>query len=121
MTAIKLIENLHIFNEFSPKELERVTGLCSTEEFRQEECLFKEGDPATEMWIVLDGQVELRFELPGKRTSTSESMMSSHKNDIPESQVFGWSCFIPPYKMRLSAYCTSKPLPCIKNRQRPAL
>lgn len=108
MTTVKLIETLHIFDEFSPKELERIAGLCSTEEFRQEECLFKEGAPATEMWIVLDGSVELRFELPGKRTSTSESMMSSHENNIPESQVFGWSCFIPPYKMRLSAYCTSK-------------
>ncbi len=108
MTSVRLIENLHIFNEFSHKELELVAGLCSTAEYREEECLFKEGDPATEMWIVLDGGVELRFELPGRRASTSESMVSSHQNDVPESQVFGWSCFIPPYKMRLSAYCTSK-------------
>jgi hypothetical protein len=60
------------------------------------------------MWFVVDGSVDLRFEMPGAKVTTGENALSSHHTDIPESQVFGWSCFIPPYRMRLSAYCTSR-------------
>ncbi|MCF6246095.1 MAG: hypothetical protein L3J69_01915 [Desulfobacula sp.] len=60
------------------------------------------------MWIVVDGGVELRFEMPNAKTSTNETTLTSHHKNIPESQIFGWSCFIEPYKMKLSAYCTSR-------------
>ncbi len=108
MVSIQLLEKLPIFKEFNSSELEKILGICSTEHYELGDCLFKEGDAAKEMWIVIEGKVELRFELPDNRPSTSESMVSSHQKETPESQVFGWSCFIPPYKMRLSAYCNSR-------------
>jgi hypothetical protein len=30
------------------------------------------------------------------------------ENEEPEAKVLGWSCFVPPYKMRFSAYCVTK-------------
>lgn len=108
MTSIELIENLPIFKDLSSPELEKILDACSTAGYQVGECLFKEGDPAVEMWIVMDGSVELRFDMPDMRPSTSESAVSSHHHKTPESQVFGWSCFIPPYRMMLSAYCTSR-------------
>jgi hypothetical protein len=31
-----------------------------------------------------------------------------------ESKTFGWSCFVPPYTYRLSAYCSSQSCKIIK-------
>lgn len=108
MKSLEILEDLPIFKEFHPDELERILEISSPGLYQSGECLFKEGDPAKELWIVTDGSVDLRFEMPDMRPSTNESALSSHHKEIPESQVFGWSCFIPPFKMRLSAYCVSR-------------
>ena len=108
MVALKVIEKLHIFKDFKPDELNKLLDFCSVEDYQIGESLFLEGDTAKDMWIVINGSVELRFEMPNAKSTTDKSTLSSHHNDIPESQIFGWSCFIPPYQMRLSAYCTSR-------------
>jgi tmRNA-binding protein len=46
--------------------------------------------------------------MPSAIPTTKENALTSHHKNIPESQIFGWSCFIEPYKMKLSAYCTSR-------------
>lgn len=108
MVELELIEKLHIFKDFTTDELKKFPDLCSLENFQIGESLFLEGDLAEHMWIVIDGNVELRFEMPDARQTTHENTLSSHNRDIPESQIFGWSCFTPPYKMKLSAYCSSR-------------
>ncbi|OGR26697.1 MAG: hypothetical protein A2277_11975 [Desulfobacterales bacterium RIFOXYA12_FULL_46_15] len=108
MVQLELIEKLHIFKDFTLDELKKFPEICSVENFQVGESLFLEGEPAEHMWIVIDGNVELRFEMPDARQTTHENALSSHNRDIPESQIFGWSCFTPPYKMKLSAYCTSR-------------
>jgi CRP-like cAMP-binding protein len=108
MVTLELIEELHIFNNFNPDELNKLLDFCSQEEYQIGESLFLEGSPAKSLWIVMNGTVELRFEMPNAKSTTHENTLSSHNKDLPESQIFGWSCFIPPYKMRLSAYCTSR-------------
>ncbi len=108
MVPIELIENLHIFKNFETSELNKLLDLCSTVDYQIEDTLFLEGDDATDMWIVIDGSVELRFEMPNAQSTTSDNALSSHHPDTPESQIFGWSCFTEPYKMKLSAYCTSR-------------
>ncbi len=108
MVDIGILENIDIFKNFEVVEIEKVAEICATENYQVGENLFLEGDDATDMWIVLEGNVELRFEMPNAKISTSETALSSHNKDIPESEVFGWSCFTEPYKMKLSAYCTSR-------------
>ncbi|MFH1152629.1 MAG: cyclic nucleotide-binding domain-containing protein [Pseudomonadota bacterium] len=108
MVPIEMIDKVSIFATLDNKELEKVLALATFDEFQQGQRLFKEGDTATDMWIVIEGNVELRFEMPSVQSSTSENTLSSHDITVPESQVFGWSCFIEPYTMRLSAYCVSR-------------
>jgi (2Fe-2S) ferredoxin len=62
--------------------------------------LFKEGDEADHLWIVKEGQVDVGFELP-----TASEVHTLYT--IPAGKAFGWSCFVPPYKYRLSSYCSS--------------
>lgn len=117
MTNLETLESLEIFKEFTDKELVRIQEFCSLEEFQRDDRLFTEGEPANHMWIITQGKVDLRFELPRNQRITDESTISSHDHVHPESQVFGWSCFIPPYKMRLSAFCVSRKCSAIKISQ----
>ncbi len=108
MVKLEIIEKLQIFKDLTTDELKQFPELCSLENYQVGESLFLEGDSAEHVWIVIDGNVELRFEMPDARQTTHDNTLSSHNRDVPESQIFGWSCFTPPYKMKLSAYCTSR-------------
>jgi len=66
------------------------------------ERIFKEGDEATSLWIVKQGQVDLGFELPGRTAAEIHTLFT-----IPAGKAFGWSCFVPPHRYRLSAFCAS--------------
>ena len=53
--------------------------------------------------MVMEGRVDLRFELPGRQTSEENTVFS-----ITVAQSLGWSSFVPPFKYALSAYITTK-------------
>jgi hypothetical protein len=59
--------------------------------------------------MVTESRVDLRFEIPGKRAATIEQTVSTVEitSQRPMPEALGWSCFVPPYQMRLSAYCIS--------------
>ncbi len=114
MVNIDILEGLDIFNELTIDEIKKIQPHCTRETYQLDQMLFEEGEPAEEMWIVSEGEVALRFKMPGNRPLKEESTLSTHHKDIPESQVFGWSCFIKPYRMRLSAFCASRRCTAIK-------
>ncbi|WDP91792.1 MAG: cyclic nucleotide-binding domain-containing protein [Desulfobacter sp.] len=114
MVTVEMLEKLEIFDKLTNQELGKILEICSLEEFQNQDRLFMEGEKASDMWVVAEGKVELRFEMPNTQASSSNTTMSAHGEEIPQSQVFGWSCFIPPYKMRLSAYCTSRKCQVVK-------
>ncbi len=114
MVSLDILEKLDIFTDFTDGELEKIQIICSQEEYQRDESLFVEGDPAKDMWMVSSGDVELRFEMPDKAQTNKSNTISSHSKAVPSSRVFGWSCFVPPYTMRLSAYCVSRKCTVIK-------
>ncbi|MFO7885166.1 MAG: cyclic nucleotide-binding domain-containing protein [Desulfobacteraceae bacterium] len=114
MPLLKNLETLDIFQDLTDDELAEIQKLCREEEYQRNDKLFTEGDPADDLWIIIEGKVDLRFEMPNAKPVTEESTVSSHDHVIPEAQVFGWSSFIPPYKMRLSAYCVTRKCRALK-------
>ncbi len=105
-----LFEKIEAFNDLSVTQKATVMNLCEEVVFSENERLFAEGDPATHLWLVVDGRVDLRFEMPDKRSTTHEQTVSSVKvkPQKPVARTLGWSCFVPPYQMRLSAYCVTR-------------
>ena len=49
--------------------------------------------------MVMDGQAELRFEIPGRK-ATSDHTMSV----VVPGKAFGWSSLVPPHELTLSVY-----------------
>lgn len=109
MIDIQVLKELKPFIGMNEEHLEKLQPKCEEVVFHEGDKLFTQNDEALHLWIVRDGFVDLRFELPDRRTTSPD--MTVHSVEIedkaPEAKVLGWSCFVPPYRMRLSAYCVT--------------
>ncbi len=116
MVTLEQLDQVEAFKNLNNEQLKRIQKFATKETYSLGDKLFTEGDPAQHLWVVLQGRVDLRFELPGGRPATEDHTISTHDagDNDPKKKVFGWSCFIPPYRMRLSAYCVSRSCEVIK-------
>ncbi len=114
MITLKELDDVQAFKELTNDQLEALQKFCITENYKSGDRLFKEGDSADHLWIVTDGKVDLRFELPDNRPATDETTISSFEADDHKKRMLGWSCFVPPYQMMLSAYCVTRTCSVIK-------
>jgi CRP-like cAMP-binding protein len=114
MVSLKDLDHGKAFKDLSDDQLKAIQDFCVIEEFDRGARLFKEGDAANHVWVVTSGKVDLRFELPGNRPTTDETTISTLEAEDDEKRTLGWSCFVPPYKMMLSAYCVTRTCSVIK-------
>ena len=103
MTSLEFLQRVEVFKGLIDRRLADIEKHCREMQFRQNEKLFSEGDDAACLWIVKDGRIDLRFDLPDHSTSTKNTISS-----VSESMTFGWSSLVAPHKYKLSAYCATK-------------
>ena len=109
MINIDFLDKVQIFQDLNHEQLAKIIKFCEEAEFPPGTKLFEQGEDAVYLWIVKEGQVDLRFDVAGS-TSSEENTISS----ISETGAFGWSSFTSPNKYRLSGYCTGQPCKLIK-------
>ena len=102
MTSLDFLRSVAVFKGLIDSQLAGIKENCREMEFRQNTKLFREGEDATCLWIVKEGQVDLRFDLPDRPTSTKNTITS-----VSKYISFGWSSLVAPHKYRLSAYCAT--------------
>jgi len=103
MDLIDFLGNVEIFRGLNERELTAIQPYCNQKNFRQGEQIAGENEEAANLWVVVDGQVDLRFDLPGRDTSKETTITS-----LSRGKSFGWSSLVPPYRYRLSSYCVSE-------------
>ncbi|MBF0378577.1 MAG: cyclic nucleotide-binding domain-containing protein [Desulfamplus sp.] len=103
MISLDFLEQSEIFKGLDNDQLEEIKNYCDIKEFRKGDKIFSEGDDATHLCIVLEGQVDLRFDLPHSPTSEKNTISS-----VQQGKAFQWSTFVAPHKTRLSSYCASR-------------
>ena len=103
MGGLNFLEKVDIFQGFSLEQLKAASKGGQEKQYLYEEKLFAEGEDADRIWLVTDGQVHLRFDLPGRPTSEQNTVFA-----IVATQTLGWSSFVPPFKYALSAYSATK-------------
>lgn len=97
------LKKVDIFKGLNKDQLNSVKKGGREKQYLYGDRLFEEGENADRIWLVIDGQVDLRFDLPGRPTSEENTIFS-----ITTFQTLGWSSFVPPYKYALSAYSATK-------------
>ncbi len=103
MSGLDFLEKVDIFKGLDQDQLHAVKKRGQEKEYPYGDRLFAEGENADRIWLVIDGQVDLRFDLPGRPTSEENTVFS-----IGTPQTLGWSSFVPPFKYALSAYSATK-------------
>ena len=110
MISLDFLEKVACFSCLNDEQLKMVQEKAGIAEFARGEKIFTHGSDATHVWIVLEGDVELRSEAPGDAQQTVDRAVSF----MAEANAFGWTCFVPPYRYQLSGYCTSRQCKLIK-------
>ena len=103
MGDLDFLEKVEIFNGFNKGQLRTVKQGGEKKEYLYGDRLFAESEDADRIWLVMEGRVDLRFDLPGRQTSDENTVFS-----ITAPQTLGWSSFVPPFKYALSAYSATK-------------
>lgn len=103
MISIDFLKKVEILQGLGDAQLGAVLDCCHEKKYSIGDKLFSEGDTAGHLWIVLEGQVDIRFDLPGRPTSEENNISS-----LTETMVFGWSCIVPPNIYKLTAYCVTQ-------------
>lgn len=103
MISLDFLEQVDVFRTLNDVQLSAIQECAEIVDFKRGDPIFIQGDDASYVWIVLEGDVELRTESGDQegRTDSSPAFMS-------EVQAFGWACFVPPYQYCLSGYCVSR-------------
>ena len=63
MITTKKLSQIELFNDLSQKQLETIKKLAENRNFAKGETIFKEGDPATFLFIILEGKVRIQVKL----------------------------------------------------------
>jgi CRP-like cAMP-binding protein len=109
MISIDFLDKVQIFEGLNHEQLAEIIKYCEEAEYQSETRIFEQGNEAVYLWIVKEGQVDLRFEVPGSASSQEHTISS-----ISEAGAFGWSSFTSPNQYRLSGYCSGKRCKLVK-------
>lgn len=109
MINIDFLAKVQIFQGLNHEQLAEIIKFCEEAEFQAGNKLIQQGEDAIYLWVVIEGQVDLRYEVAGGSSSEPNTISS-----ISEAGAFGWSSFTSPNKYRLSGYCAGKPCKLIK-------
>ena len=109
MVTLDFLENVEVFQELNDNQLTEIQKCCQMVEFSRGDKIFGTGEEPQYLWVVMEGQVTLQWELP-ERSALPELTISR----LSDTMTFGWSSLVPPYKYRLSAYCATRACKVIK-------
>jgi len=110
MIDLDFLEKVAVFKKLDDGQLSEIQKFCEEAAFNRGERLFAEGETSSHIWILVEGQVDLRFDRPEGSTAFDKNPISF----ISGADLFGWASFVPPYKFHLSGYCASRKCRVIK-------
>jgi CRP-like cAMP-binding protein len=114
MVSLDLLESMKTFKGLNEAQLTVLQGLSEKLKFNRNDRLFLQGDESEHLWFVINGRIELRDDQPKQSAVAGDNPISF----ISETEVFGWSSFMLPYKYRLSGYCSSRECEVIRIRKK---
>ena len=86
------------FHDFPDSYLVRVTNICREESFHSEDYIFREGEEAQKLYILLVGSVALQIQLKKYHHVVISTMEE-------KGELFGWSALVEPKRYSGSVKC----------------
>lgn len=102
MKDLEFLSKIDVLHGLGVAELVKLRGCCQAGQGQENERLCAEGREAQEFFLLMEGRVELRYELPRGESSSDETL-----SVVEPTGSWGWSALVPPHRYTLSGYCTS--------------
>ena len=96
----ELLGDHPFFYGMSEEHLQVVVDCASPVDFEQGETIFHEGREANSCFLILEGDIALEIDPPGKGKHVIQTL---HNGDI-----LGWSWLFPPYRWTFDAQALSE-------------
>ncbi len=99
MTMIELLARADLFAGLSAEQLAPIATLCQEVTCAEGNMLFREGQEAKKLFILLEGKINLQVWLASQREYITVEVINQ------PYQTIGWSGLVPPYFYTSSATC----------------
>ncbi len=90
-----------VFKGLTPEELDLIVQRGEVTRVKSGEQIFKAGEPARFLFVVLSGKIELRFKAVYYLTTVEIPLET-----VAAGGACGWSAIVPPYIYTLSGHAT---------------
>ena len=87
-----------LLNGLAPDEAEVFIRHCETKVYHDQKVLFQEMSEATSLYLLVEGEIELKFQLPAQRGDAVLAVRNP-------GDTIGWSTLVPPYKYIFTGVC----------------
>jgi CRP-like cAMP-binding protein len=103
MSDFAFLQQVDLFKNLPESHLASLQPCCQERSFQRGDRLFGQGDSATHLWVVKEGQVDLCLDMCRPLIAAEGSITT-----VETAMIFGWSSLVPPGQYLLSAYCASR-------------
>jgi CRP-like cAMP-binding protein len=97
MISPETLRRFPLFGGLDPTMLRAIAMLGEEASYEQGDWLFREGDPANTLFLVLDGSVELTISLSLDGASEQQARLDTRT----VGELIGWSALVPPHQYKL--------------------
>jgi CRP-like cAMP-binding protein len=91
----KLLHEYPLFNGLKEEQMQAVLNVCREECFLPDAILFEEGQPAKEIFVLVEGKVEESF--------TAGEAVLSPIHPVGVGEIIGCPALVPPYTHNCTA------------------
>lgn len=99
MTITEILSRGDLFTDLSTEQLAAIATYCQEVTCPEGNTLFREGQEATQLFILLKGKVNLQVWLAAQRQNITVEVISQ------PYQTIGWSGLVTPYYYTATALC----------------
>jgi CRP-like cAMP-binding protein len=106
MAMIDILKRSDLFGTMDTANVNKVATYSRGVSYRVGDMIFKEGEEASELYILTEGRVALEMEV---RPVPNRPAIPTALEVVSKDEFFGWSALVEPYVFTLSARCMT---PC---------
>lgn len=102
MVTANMLKEFNFFKDFTNEQLERMSSFAAEETYEAGSQMYKKGDPARSLYILLEGKVVMSIE---SYLGPHRPPMQVTVDTIARGETMGWSAVVEPYVYTLGALC----------------
>jgi len=104
MAHTYILEQVDIFEELSPSQLELIDNICTEKSYNQDEVVFEENSLSREFYVIMDGEVEIQVD-PDTIGTGGDNYEPTTIATLRRGQSFGEVAIVDPGVRSASAKC----------------